>query len=451
MNTYLPPARLKDFDKSAKPQDMYDAWHRLMSDAVNVEGYPAAFDALELPAMDEAVQQAAPIWFGLPRTIKRMTSTISEAAAMVEHPIAMGGFDPLAQGNFTVPFRDSMGKAVPGQWYRPQDEYLEWVTRTDSDGVVTEVEFTCEGPEYWNLISQDDRLVVDMYQEICHSTAITIDDLVFPKDLIWTNPNEFDPNTRKPVSRTYKKGDYNPYNIWNSKNAVHLTQTANTLGAEIRLAQDATKAYGVPNRVTDDPALACCAAYGGINRMSDPTIGHAVNQQVIQFGRRVALRNPIGLYIAGLVDNQLSLNGAPFPDQAACWTVLRPGPAEVTDMIVRARFAIPPGTMHQGKQLRVGDLTYKGEQIKYGGQIADFVQMTLYAIAVSGAPAQNAIPCKFSPCPTHGHPELITAVPFGQPCHATAQQSLLAAGFVLPPSDVVSLQPSGGLIRASHR
>ena len=447
--TYAPPANLKDFDNSVKAQKLYEAWHDEMSKAVNGGDYPAAFDALDPTLGPEIPAQAAPQWFGLPRTIKRMTSTISEAAAAVEHAIAMGGFDPLTQSNFTAPFRDVAGHAVPGQWYRPQDEYLEWVARTDSDGVVVAIDFTCEGPEYWSLLSQDEQLLVQMYQDICETKAIDIKDLVFPKDLIWANPNEADAETGKPIPHTYKKGEYNPFNLWNAKNAVHLTQTANTLGAEIRLAQDASKPYGIPNRVTQDPDLICCAAYGGINRMSDPTIGHAVNQQVVQLGCRVALRNPIGLYIKGLVDNQLTLDGAAFADQATCWTVVRPHPQDVTDMIVRARFQVPAGTKYQGRQLRVGDLAYKGEPIKYGGQIADFVQMTLYALTLSGAPPQTPTACQYSPCVTPDHPELIYPVEFGKPCHTDHSMALKAVGIFLP-GEMHAIEKRQ-LVRISHR
>jgi hypothetical protein len=446
MATYSAPANLKDFDRAGDPPSFYDAWHNLMSSYVDPSKYPAAFDSLKLPAGGEVPQGAAPQWFGLPRTVKRYTPSISQAAALVEHALEMGSIDPLTRNQFTDPFLDARGNPARGQWYRPQDEYLEWVTRTDSDGVVASIEFTAEGPEYWDMISRDEKLLVALYQEICKNKTVKIDDLVFAEDLTWSNPNEADENGNR-ITDTYPKGSYNPYNRWNAQNAVHLTQTANTLGAEIHLAKDATRPYGtVGHLVTDDPDLVCCAAYGGINRMSDPTIGHAVNQQVVKFGKRVALRNPIGLYIKGLVPNQLTLDGAPFADQDACWTVLRPEPANVTDMIVRAKFEVPAGQMYKGRQLRVGDLAYMNDPIKYGGQIADFVQMTLYALTLSGALHQKPTPCVYSPCVAPGHPEYIYPVKYGDPCHATPNEALKAAGFRLP-----SAKSARDIVRVSHR
>ena len=96
--------------------------------------------------------------------------------------------------------------------------------------------------------------------------------------------------------------------------------------------------------------------------------------------------------------------------------ILRPLPADVTDMIVRARFRVPDGTLHGGVQLRVGDLKVNGEKITTGGQVADLITMTLFAQAIPGAPVQQAAACRFRPCHDVNHPEFIVPIAFGSQC-----------------------------------
>ncbi|MCZ4093452.1 hypothetical protein [Sinorhizobium psoraleae] len=101
-------------------------------------------------------------------------------------------------------------------------------------------------------------------------------------------------------------------------------------------------------------------------------------------------------------------------------------------MILRARFRVPDGVTFKGQQLRVGDLRLYGEPIVTGGQIADVITMTLYALAIAGAPEQDAIACVYSPCRDANHPDFIQAIPFGESCPPSGMSpqlnSVLAAG-----------------------
>ncbi len=425
MATYNAPANLNDFDSADDPATRKASWHQLMSGIVNVEidETPAFYDSLNPPNTTTPIV-ASPPWDGLPRTIKRLNpGSIADAAALVDLPISMGNTDPM-MGRYTPNFFRTNGQVyvgpaatVAGQLirtpaYRPQDEYLEWIYKLDADQTIKEIVFTCEGPEYWDEIAKDEGLLVTMYQDLVGDNSIQIDDLVYPETVTWDNPN------RRGPAQTFAAGTYNPYNKWNIEGAVHLTQPANTLGAEIFLAKDASRLYGNPVPVTTDPDLVCCGAYGGINRMSDPTIGLSVNTQV-GLGNSVSLRNPIGLYIKDIDRTQFAFpDGTPMPvdlvDQ--CWEILRPKPENVTDMIVRARFRVPDGITHDGEQLRVGDLMVKGEKITAAGQVADVITMTLFALAIPGAPPQERQVCQFRPCPDPTRPEFIVAIPFGQQC-----------------------------------
>jgi len=451
--TFNPPANLKDFDRSGNSGTLYAHWNSFIAEQISDSSadYPAFFNPLEVPAGTQPAQ-AAPQWTGLPRTIKRLVpNSIAAAAGMVEMAIPMGMRDPMA-GKYTPPFyEDGTNQIFQGPAYRPQDEYLEWVTSRGADGTVVEIVFTCEGPEYWQHLAKDESLLVEIYKELVGDTTVVKNDLFFPTNVTWNNPN--DPSGPE----HFKVGDYNPYNKWNIRGAVHLTQPANTLGAEIKLAKDGTLLYGTPNVVTSDPDLVCCAAYGGINRMSDPAIGSGVNTQV-RLKNKVSLRNPIGLYIRSIDQNAFSLaDGSPFTDVAKCFQILRPAPADVTDMIVRAKFRIPDGITYKGKPLRVGDLSVNGEPITMGGQVADVITMTLYALAMPGAPQQQGVACQFRPCPDATLPSYIHAIPYGQPCPGSGI-SAMSSNLALVASELTTIgaparqkRPRLGASRLKHR
>jgi len=95
------------------------------------------------------------------------------------------------------------------------------------------------------------------------------EDLVCQEDIV-TNDGQF----------LVRKGEYNPYNKWNTTHGIaHLCSPPNTLVAEIGLGAEATipRKDGRGLTLAEPDALIFCAAYGGPDRNSDPTIGAAVN------------------------------------------------------------------------------------------------------------------------------------------------------------------------------
>lgn len=219
-----------------------------------------------------------------------------------------------------------------------QDEYLEWVVVT-TNGKITKVVFTSEGPEYWNYIATADRnLLQKLYRDIIGHEA--------PETDLYTS-----------------SGAYLPRNIWNAKYAVHLVQRNNTLQAEINIASQATvlRRHDTDDPVTDANELINCSGYGDPNRHSDPHIGDVVNRAARQ-GSSITLQDPVGLYLESLPHptNELGIRkpggGSVGPEY---WTLVRGD----QDHILRAVFEAPVG------QPAVGDLEIGGEKIVYGGQI----------------------------------------------------------------------------------
>ena len=233
-----------------------------------------------------------------------------------------------------------------------QDEYCEWSVHRSNDGRILWIDFTSEGPEYWEILAerQPDTLLA-LYQKYI-SPEVERDD-VFP--------------TNDKYSRT------NRWNNSTTNGAMHLIQAANTLGAEIELAAGASIVRRRGGALlTQEQDLINCSQYGAPKRHSDPHIGAEVNKFARE-GRLVSLSDPVGLFIQGC-----DFSGFEMPttnvsaDQ--CWKVQR----GAQDRALRVRFAPP-----DGETFTVSDLTIDGVPIGYGGQIADKISIGLAAWASS--------------------------------------------------------------------
>jgi hypothetical protein len=342
---------------------------------------------------------------------------VLSAAKSVETAVQFGsGPDGLLVNEPS--FLDVNGNRVPGFRYRPQDEYLEWASQRDADGTIREVWFTCEGPEYWSFIAQHDwNLLLSLYADLLQVPKNSIDEtkLRFPQRL--TRKEAF---SGSPTPTVFEAESYNPYNDYNISGAVHLTQGANSLGAEVTLAMQGSLIWGNPPK-TADPDLICCASYGSPNRFSDPTIGKEVNDLARQ-RMFVTLRDPIGLYIATIAANNFTdWNGNPI-DVSQYFIPSRK--SADGSMILRAAFKVPSGVLKNGVQARVGDLNYLGKPIVTGGQIAHAITMHLFAQALPGAPVQNHQSCIAHPCNAPGHPGFIIPTPVEQACPTALNQPL---------------------------
>lgn len=230
-----------------------------------------------------------------------------------------------------------------------QDEYCEWSVTRRADGKITRVTFTCEGPEYWELLAQTQPdTVVQLYQEFVNPAV--------------QNNDFFDAS-----------GRYIPRNRWNSTTtdgAMHLVQSSNTLSAEIELSAAASIVRVKNGReLTAEQELVACAQYGVPQRNSDPHIGGVVNS-VARLKADLALSNPVGLYFKDLAtDGWTTPDGS---DPKSYWTYLR-GDAEHP---VRAVYEVP-----SDKGFTVSDITILGQPINFGAQIADFISIKLTAVA----------------------------------------------------------------------
>ena len=367
-----------------------------LTDLDHVKGGRNAWDefiGLCFKVTIESEKQAVPKTGGKDGVVQYFNPrTFDPKSTLVEQPIVWNAFPKtllirygreraMAEADSLWPFFPFNGfpnaydSAIPGAaavlatttaFTRPLDEYCEWrVERDPATGRIRRVTFTSEPPEYWTAIfggeitfdadnicrfEGNPKFATELYRELTGQPVET-DDL----------------RVRTPFAG-YKRGDYNPYNKWNTTHGiVHLCCPPNSISAEIKLGGDATVLYGRADGtpVTSPDELICCALYGGVNRNSDPTIGATVNA-LARLGAMITLVNPIGLYMDDVDTSGWSLPDGILP--ADCVRIVRGEPGRIERLVVE----VPPET---GRTL--GDLLIGGEPLRYGGQIAECITVKL--------------------------------------------------------------------------
>jgi hypothetical protein len=352
-------ARQRQYPHQLQPSHPEPSSSQPSSEAAPFPFYNQASTTPPTPFIDQPI-----VWNGFPSTLRNRWP----------RPIALDAADQLFPLTVRMdgPGRYFVGSVWDRHFYRPQDEYCEWRVTRDTEGRIVRVTFTSEPPEFWQALHGDElqnmdgaraypftgdkKLMLELYREMV-SPEVQLADLECPEDMV-------DYTIRDKPAVVYRRGEYNPYNRWNTLGGiVHLTHPANSLSAEINLGAAAAVLYQQDGRPIVDPdGLICAARFGGLNRASDPTIGSAVNE-LAALGAYVTLRDPIGLAM-----HHLNMTGLMGPDgqpvDASCFQVLRGKPEEF--LIERAVFEVPASEGYT-----VSDITIGGVPITHGGQLAE--------------------------------------------------------------------------------
>ena len=327
-----PPALLGDFNAAQKKK-----WSKYVSDQLNAEIAAASGHHFYNPLVTDTaadVKTAEISWTAFPRQVQITAATDEERWKKADAS------------------RDD------------QDEYCEWSIERDKKSKITRVTFTCESPEYWRRLAEENPAkVLELYQ--------------------------------KHVSKSVKKSDlfsgsaYIPRNKWNNSTtngAMHLIQRFNTLFAELNIAVQSTIVRKIRGTtLTTERELIDCGGYGAPERHSDPHIGGEINA-LARRDADVTIANPVGLYI-----RDLDTVGWAAPDKSdpkKYWKIVR-GDAKHA---VRAVYEVP-----SSKKFTVGDITINGQPIEYGGQIADFITIKVVGQACrfgksKAAPVTSCVP-----------------------------------------------------------
>jgi hypothetical protein len=373
MFKYAPPANIDDLAGRPTRDAFLDDWHGAMNKNFS----------------DEIAN--------LPANSRLFFSESDTPATSGDLPITWNAFPlPIARdnpGNATARWNaaDRLGSINRSTTntpvlmpHRRQDEYCEWFAyRQTPGGPISRIVFTAEAPEYWIMLAKHDfARVVELYKNHV-SNAVQPDDLKLQQDIAFSG------------DLILRKGTYNPYNKWNTTDGVmHLTHFANTLGAEINLAAQATIPRRDINgdRVTDVRRFACASTFGDPNRSSDPNIGNGVNLTAMPGGggatQSITLANPVALYIdriaAGAVTDQ---DGNPL----AGWFKIVRGVAGRGLMAVLE----PPA----GATFGLDKILIANRELSHGGQVAERIQMVLYGKTASlGQPTPQLQPCIMHCC-----------------------------------------------------
>jgi hypothetical protein len=389
--TYDPPAGINDYARSqSKEAELREAWHQFISRRIRRRAQNArGFYSEETNPTPTPLPPPKRIpWNGFPLSIWEWFGAETNDAMK---PRAYAAADTLV--TFDTIF-DPAGRPVELRM-RQQDEYCEWHADTDGNGGITRISFSCEGPEYWEIMWDiDPDLVLRLYREHV-SPDVQPEDLSWPADMRDQAGNVITFQSNGQTFAAYPNGGYNRWNKWNTTHGImHLTHTANTLGAEINLAADAAV---IRSLVADAPAtthaarLICCAGYGGVNRSSDPLIGKGVND-VVKAGLCVTLENPVGLYIEEVAVGALR---SPTNQPIGPSCLSKPRASADGTKILRAEIKPPAGAAYTLDQCK-----FEGKELLFGGQLARRITMVLFGRgqSIAGRTAETSNSCHAKCC-----------------------------------------------------
>ncbi len=261
-----------------------------------------------------------------------------------------------------------------------QDEYCEWSVTRDPAGKIVRVDFTCEGPEYWEVLGAlNPDKVVELYQTFVSASA-----------------------TRADLFTGVRYNRRNRFNNSTKNGVMHLIQPANSLRAEIELGAAATiRRMRDGQEITNAQELIRCSRYGEDARNSDPHIGEQVNALARQRAD-ITLNNPVGLYFHDF--NPVGWVTPDGEDARKFWKFVR----GKNNHFVRAVYEVPAG-----RGYAVGDIKIAGKAIAFGAQIADFITIKLEGLAtrIGASTVAPLVGCRGDSQVQDAPPSVLAALP----------------------------------------
>lgn len=351
---FLPPANLDDF----RTEDQKMGWHEKVSgwfDKASEGTDPNQLFQTHSGDFYRIVGDGIRTQFFNPTKTQKLPDLTEKEISWIAFPEQVKVQDPSDRRFVIVDRSRSM-----------QDEYCEFSVKRGSDGKIKRVEFTCEGPEYWEYLGETDPgKVLELYKQHVNEN-VEFTDLFTHSGGTWR---------------------YNRVNIWNrdvENGAMHLIHGPNSLQAEVELAGGSSMVRKPGDRIlTGQDELIHCGAYGVATRNSDPTIGARVNE-LARTGFQISLKNPVGLYFGDFIPvGWQTKDGA---DPMEFYKITR----GTTEAPVRVVFEVPAE-----KGYTVSDITIQGKPILFGSQIMDFIHVKLTGTAQGLDPARvTPFPCK---------------------------------------------------------
>ncbi|KAI9771243.1 MAG: hypothetical protein M1839_002827 [Geoglossum umbratile] len=228
-----------------------------------------------------------------------------------------------------------------------QDEYCEWEVERDANGKLTKVTFTCEFPEYWNELTENDQAFQNALREVGYSGSSG--------------------DRKGSIERLNKDGKI-----------LHLKHENSTLDQAVEIAADATvlrqhliKPDG--SDISGGDLLKCFGekkySKEAPKRHSDPTIMYEINKWV-RNGYKICPKQPFGIYIDRLETSEFRRGNKRLNERSVCkWS----RGADATRM--RLVLENPGGTLADIKGPH-------NRSIQYGSQFAEklWIRIDLQAV-----------------------------------------------------------------------
>lgn len=270
------------------------------------------------------------------------------------------------------------------------EEYLEWRVVRRGERLLR-IEMTTETPDYWATLARyEPQKVVELAARFAGEPV----DQVNVRDLFGIdNPFSVDPFSEAgaQLARSYRgRNDVRrnertlpPLSAYNNgtKAILHMANPVNSTAAALDLAVFAAYPHatreGAAERALSGPEAITDTAQQAVNcRNSDPTIVGVVIGKVFA-GHKLALMDPIGIYITSFDHTRLLHAGNPIPHE---WVSLQRGTSAAAnparqDLFQRLVLQVPPSL-----GIDLSDLTDEfGDSLSTGGQVARLVTVGLYA------------------------------------------------------------------------
>jgi hypothetical protein len=267
-----------------------------------------------------------------------------------------------------------------------QEEYLEWRVVREDSGRIKRIEMTTEFPEYWEVLAAwQPQDALALVAEFAGADSVAPEEIYGDHDPF---SGQSTPKARRNAFRAQMTGRRGipPSTYNNGRDAIcFMIQGANTLPALIHLVAAAASPLFVEDEhsgelrpMSGSEAIAAGNQAAVPCRNSDPTVVEKILAAACA-GRRIALDDPIGIYIQSVQHQRLRQ-----PDQSevpAEWFEFGRGVGEEDSPDGRIRhqrlvFEVPA----EENGLAVGDLMdVDGRKIEHGSQVADLVQLAAFA------------------------------------------------------------------------
>lgn len=273
-----------------------------------------------------------------------------------------------------------------------QDEYLEWrVVRAGDE--IQRIEMTTELPEYWEVLAgYEPRQLLALARKFARTAEVTFEDLYGSLDPLTPGLSADELSAAFAATCLPKRESVDrPEDLIDAVGSINdgvrgllcMIHRDNNLVSLFRLMVSSLQPHLVVDSVTLRPRFPSgTEAIGGIGaiatpgRNSDPLVVERLSRFATE-GRSVAPGDPLGVYI-----RSLQLHALAMPDDSDVpleWLHLSRGNEADEERGVPASFQRLTLEAPKDAPAQVGDLVVRrtGEPLRYGGQLAELVQLTL--------------------------------------------------------------------------